>query len=97
MTWVFANNTHDTFPADNPAGITKFLNRGSDFHGKNGVVNAQMGLRVGVAVRVDGERKPIFPLRNASIRLVLTSGGRDSYHTRQVAQEENANSHLDFL
>ena len=33
---VFANNAHDTFPADNPAGITEFFNRGSYFHDKMG-------------------------------------------------------------
>jgi hypothetical protein len=26
MTGVFANDTHDTFPADNPAGFAKFFN-----------------------------------------------------------------------
>lgn len=32
VAWVFANNTNNAFPADNPAGFTKFFYGRSDFH-----------------------------------------------------------------
>lgn len=35
MTGILANNAHHTLPADHAAGFAEFLDRSTDFHGRN--------------------------------------------------------------
>ena len=94
---VFANNPHDTFPADDPAGFTEFLNRGSDFHLKKGEMR-MAGKAGGRALARLGTKETQRSTINKTrtLRAVRTGGGRDSYHNRFAAQGEIGNSILEF-